>query len=247
MAGGMEAKHDFGLGWFFNPQALRADGDAPVVADLDECAHAPEIIPPRTARGRAQDGAFFFFGGVPGAERGLAQLARDFMGVMVGAPGVDGWVGFMDLRDFFTGKAGGQAALPERVFAFDFAFGLGRGGVAQADFVELERPAQLGQRVGIVCEKNAVIIDVELEGAAVGEKGGEQNVKAAGGESEFFGGCSGADPVWAEGIEHMPEEGRGLAVDELLMFFKTAEYQRDLAALARRQDGRRGEKKFLFC
>ena len=108
MAGGMEAKDDFGAGLFFDAPPLGADGDTAIVADFEERAHAPDIIPPRTFGRGAQDGAFFFFGGVPSAERGLAQLARDFMGVMVGAPGVDGWVGFMDLRDFFTGKAGGR-------------------------------------------------------------------------------------------------------------------------------------------
>ena len=55
----------------------------------------------------------------------------------------------------------------------------------------------------------------------------------------------------------MPDEGRGMAVDELLMFFKAAEYQRELAAppvfssgiaaLAPLKDGRRGKKNFLFC
>ena len=63
----------------------------------------------------------------------------------------------------------------------------------------------------------------------------------------MFGSLSGADQVFAERVQDVPDEGRSMAVDELLMFFKTAEYQRDLAALARRQDGRRGEKKFLFC
>ena len=35
VAGGMEAKDHLGLGWFFNAQALRADGHATVAADLD--------------------------------------------------------------------------------------------------------------------------------------------------------------------------------------------------------------------
>ena len=34
VAGGMEAKDHLGLGWFFNAQALRADGHATVAADL---------------------------------------------------------------------------------------------------------------------------------------------------------------------------------------------------------------------
>ena len=122
MAGGMEAKDDFGAGLFFDAPPLGADGDTAIVADFEERAHAPDIIPPRTFGRGAQDGAFFFFGIVPGAQRGLAQFAVDFMGVVMGAQGVDVLVGFVELEDFFTGEIGRQAALPERVFAFDFAF-----------------------------------------------------------------------------------------------------------------------------
>ena len=378
MAGGMEAKDDFGAGRFFEAQPLGADGDTTIVADFEERAHAPDIVPPRTFGRGAQDGAFFFFGIIPGAQWSLAQFAMDFMGVAMGAQGVDVLVGFVELGDFFTGKIGRQATLPELVFAFDFAFGLGGGRVAQADVVELERPTQLGQRVRIVCEKEAVVIDVKLERTSMGEKGGgqkieigkkefafvnpgagektaaiieqvehgkgdfgmgepavgrgielpefadlgalpaanrsekafgrdgvsefifdgpvpdlsavelegmeaqgfggdkairrrrhavesfaeqfqhglrpgcgvvssgsagnpervffigagaevggEQNVKAAGRQAEFLGSVRGADSMIAERVEHMPDKGRSMAVDELLMFFKLAEYQRN--------------------
>ena len=82
--------------------------------------------------------------------------------------GVDMRIGGVDFGDLFTGEVGGQAALPVLVFAFDFAFGLGRGGIAEADVIELERPAQLGQGVGILGEKEAVIIHVDLERAGRG-------------------------------------------------------------------------------
>lgn len=206
MGGGVEAKDHFGLGWFFNPQALGADGDTSIVADFDERAHAPDIIPPGTFGRGAQDGAFFFFGVVPGAERSLAQFAMDFMGVAMGAQGVDVWVGFVELGDFFTGEIGGQTALPELVFAFDFAFGLGRGGVAQADVVEFERPAELGQRVGILREKEAVVIDVKLERASVGEKGCGQKIEI--GKKEFAFVEFGAGEKTAAIIEHV-EHGKG--------------------------------------
>ena len=215
MAAGMEAKHDFGAGRFFEAQALRADGDASVRADFDERAHAPDIIPPRTTRGRAQDRAFFFFGVVPGAERSLAQFAMDFMGVMVGAQGVDVLVGFIELRDFFTGKVGRQAALPELVLAFDFAFGLGRGRVAQADVVELERPTQLGQGVGIAREKEAVVIDVKLERASVGEKGGGQKIEI--GKQEFALVNFGTGGKTAAIIEQVEHGKGGLGVREPAM------------------------------
>ena len=61
MACGMEAEDDFGLGRFFDAQPLGADGHAPIGADFEECAHAPDVIPPGAARSRAQDGALFFF------------------------------------------------------------------------------------------------------------------------------------------------------------------------------------------
>jgi hypothetical protein len=77
----------------------------------------------------------------------------DFMRVAVCPQGVDVRVGDFDFGDLFAGEVGGETALPVLVGAFDFAFGLGRGGVAEADVVELERPAQLGESVGIMGEK----------------------------------------------------------------------------------------------
>ena len=107
----------------------------------------------------------------------------NFMGVVMRPQDVEVPVGDFDFGDFFTGEVGREAALPELVGAFDFAFGLRRGGIAQADVVELERPAQLGQRVRIVREKEAVIIDVKLQWAAVRQKSGGQKIKV--GKQEF--------------------------------------------------------------
>ena len=81
MAGGMEAENDFGAGWMFEAQALGADGNAAIGADLDGGADTPNIRPPGAARGGAQDGALFLFGEVPGLLRGQAQFAMDFMDV----------------------------------------------------------------------------------------------------------------------------------------------------------------------
>ena len=66
-------------------------------------------------------------------------------------------IGDFDFGDLFPGKVGGQPPLPVWVGAFDFAFGLRRGGLPEADVIELERPAQLGQGVGLVREKEAVV------------------------------------------------------------------------------------------
>src|SRR5207249_6695236 len=98
------------------------------------------------------------------------------------------------------------AALPELMFAFDFAFGLGRGGVAQADVVELERPAQLGEGVWLVREKDTVVIDVDLERASVRPESGGQEVEV--GEQEFALVKFGAGEQAAAIIQHV-EHGKG--------------------------------------
>jgi len=66
---GVEAKNDVGAGWFFDAQALGADGDSTVAADLEGDADTPDIIPPRAGWDRAECGAFFFSGLVPGLLR----------------------------------------------------------------------------------------------------------------------------------------------------------------------------------
>ena len=183
VAGGMAAKDHLGFGWFFNAQSLRADGHATIAADLDGRAHAPHLIPPRAAGRGAEHGTLFLLGLVPGAGRGLAQFAMDFAGVAMGPQGVDGWVGDIDFGDFFTGKAGRQAPLPVWVGPFDFAFGLGGGSIAETDVVKLERPAQLGEGIRVMGEKETVVIDIDLQGAAVGQERGGQEVEV--GPQEF--------------------------------------------------------------
>ena len=183
VAGGMEAKDHLGFGWFFNAQSLRADGHATVAADLDDRAHAPHIIPPRAAGCGAERGTLFLLGLVPSPLRGLAQFAMDFVGVAMGSQGVDVWIGDIDFGDFFTGEAGGQAPLPVLVGPFDFAFGLGRWGIEKTDVVKFECPAQLGQGGRVVGEKETVVIDIDLQGAAVGQERGGQEVEV--GEQQF--------------------------------------------------------------
>ena len=154
----MEAKHDFGCRRFFDPQALRADGHATIAADVDGCSDAPHIIPPRAAGCWPQDGAFFFTGLIPRPLRGLAEFAMNFMFVAMSSEVIDLGIGDFDFGDLFAGEVGGESALPVLVGAFDFAFGLGRGGIEETDVIELECPAQLGEGVGIVSEEDAVVI-----------------------------------------------------------------------------------------
>ena len=125
MAVGMAAKDHLGLGRFFDAQALGADRQAPVAADLDGGAYAPDIIPPRTAGRGPQDGALFFAGLIPRPLRDLTQFAVDFLGVTVRPQVMDMGIGDGDFGDLFAGEIGGQAALPVLVGAFDFALGLG--------------------------------------------------------------------------------------------------------------------------
>ena len=202
----MEAENHGAGGGFFYTQALGADGHASIGADFEGGAHAPYVIPPRAVGSRAQGGAFFLFGLIPGALGCLAQFTMDFVGVMVRSQGVDVGIGRLDFQDFFTGEIGREASLPELVFAFDFALGLRRGSVAQTNIVEFKGPPHLGQCVGIMGEKKAVIINVELEGPAVIPEGGGQEVEV--GEQQFalvkFGASEQATAI----IEHV-EHGTG--------------------------------------
>jgi len=220
---GVEAKHDAAAGWFFDAQALRADGDTAIDSDFEGSAHAPHINPPGAARCRAEGGAFFFSGLVPGPLRRLPQFAMNFMGVAVSAQSVDVRVGRLNFPDFFTGEIGREPALPELVFTLDFAFGLGRRGIAQTDVVELKGPAQLGQGLWVMGEKEAVVIDVELERPSVSQKSCGQEVEI--GEQQFpfveFGTSKEAAAI-IEHIEHGPGEfgvgkpavGRGVQLPE---------------------------------
>ncbi len=175
MAARMEAQHHLGARGTFDPEALGADGNAAIEADLERSADTPNIRPPRAARGWAQDGPLFFLGEFPGLLRGHAQFAMGFVGVAMKSQSVDVWVGSFDLGNLFAGEIGRKPALPELMLALDFSLGLRCRGIQETNVVELERPAQLGQRVGILGEKDGVIIDVDLERSAVAqESGGEE-------------------------------------------------------------------------
>ena len=144
MAAGMEAQHHLGARGTFDPEALGADGNAAIGADLERSADTPNIRPPRAARGWAQDGPLFFLGEFPGLLRGHAQLAMGFVGVAMESQSIDVWVGGFDLSNVLTGEIGRESALPKLVLALDFSFGLRRWGIQETNVVELERPAELG-------------------------------------------------------------------------------------------------------
>ena len=205
MAGGMEAEDYLGAWGSLDAQALGADRHTAVGADLECRAETPNIRPPRAARGGAQDGALFLFGEFPGLFRGHAQFAMGFVGVAMESQSVDVRVGGFDLGNVFAGEIGREPPLPELVFALDFALGLRGWGIKEADVVEPEGPAELGQRVGILREEHGVIIDVDLQRSAVDEESGGEEIEI--GEEEFSAIEFGGDKHAATIIEHV-EHGK---------------------------------------
>ena len=171
----MEAEHYFGARGAFEAEALGANGNPAIGPDLERRADTPDIRPPRAARGWAQHGTLFFFGEFPGALGGHAQFAMGFMGVAVESQRIDVRVGDFDLGDLFAGEIGWQAALPELVLTLDFAFGLWGWGIKETDVIEFKCRAELRERLGILREKDDVIIDVNLQWSSVAqERGGEE-------------------------------------------------------------------------
>ena len=179
----MLAQNHFGTRRAFNAQALWADGNAAIGAGFYRGTNTPDIRPPRAARGWAEDGAFFFFGQLPSLLGDHAQLAVDFLGVAMEPQIVNVGVGLIEFGNLFAGEIGREAALPELVLALDFSLCLGRWGIKEADVVELERRAELGEGLGILGEENGVIIHVDLQRASVGQESDREEIKV--GQEEF--------------------------------------------------------------
>ena len=111
------------------------------------------------------------------------------------------WVGGFDFGNVFAGKIRGEPALPELVLALDFTLGLRGWGIKEADVVELECPAELGQRVGILGEEDGVIIDVDLQRSAVDQESGGEEIEI--GQEEFSAIEFGTDEHAATIVEHV--------------------------------------------
>ncbi len=177
VAGRMETEDDFGAGWFFEAHALRADGHAAIGAGLEEGAEAPNKGPPGAAWGWAQDGALGAPGAVPSLLWGHAQFAVGFGDVVMEPQLGDVRVGLGKVCDVFAGEIRWEAALPELVLALDFPLGLGRWSIQKTNVVELEGGPEWGEGVGILGEKNAVIIHVDLQWAAISQERGGQKIE----------------------------------------------------------------------
>lgn len=223
VARGVMTEDEFGFWGDRDAEALGSDGDAAIVGDFDDGAFAPDERPPRTTWDGTQHGTFFFFGGVPGLLGFHLEFAMEFVLVAMVAQVGDVGIGLREIGDVFAGEEGGEAVLPELVFAFDFAFGLRRGGIAEGDAVEVEGLAELGQGVGNVGEEEGVEVHVEFEGQAVFEKGGGEEVVI--GQEVFVLVEFGADEEAAAIVEHVehgeqafaarkPAVGRGIELPE---------------------------------
>jgi len=178
-------------------EALVADGDFAVVADADAGLLAPDVGPPRALWRGSDGGAFFDEGLLVGGVRGLAQFAVKFVLVGVRDELVEQLVGPSQFHDGFGGQQGDEALLPVVVAAFDFAFGLGRGGVEQFDAVEVEGGAQLGEGVGVVGVEEGVEVHIEGQVQAVGLEGPGEEVEMG---REGFGGIEPGAGVEAGGV-----------------------------------------------
>jgi hypothetical protein len=179
----MEAEDDFGPWGVVEAKALVSDRNPSVGADLQRASEAPNIRPPRATRGWADDRPLFLFGQVPGALRGQLKFAVSFVGVAMKSQSVDVSVSIFEFGDLFAGEIRWKAFLPELVLALDFAFGLGRWSIKEANVVELQGGAQLGESFWVLSEEDAVIIDIELEWASVGQEGGGEEIQV--GQEKF--------------------------------------------------------------
>jgi hypothetical protein len=155
--------------------ALGGDGDFAVVADADAGLLAPDVRPLGALGSGANDGALVGEGLLVGGVRRQTEFAVDFVLVGVGGERVEKRVGRGEFNDAFCGEQGDEAFLPVVVAAFDFAFGLGRRGVAELNAVEVEGLAESGEGIGVVGVEEGVVVHVEEEREAVGlEDTGEE-------------------------------------------------------------------------
>ena len=117
----------------FESNALCADGNTSVGSDFQRGPKAPNIRPPGASRGWSQDGTLLLFSNVPRPLGREFEFAVRLPGIAMEAQGLDVRVGLFHVGDALAGEIGGQALLPELVFAFDFALGLRRGSVTETN------------------------------------------------------------------------------------------------------------------
>ena len=158
-------------------EAQGADGNATVGSDGDLGANAPDIGPPRAGWRGAQHRAALVDGQLMGAERGHAQFAMDFLGVVMDTEKVDEGIGEGDARDVFCGEKSRETFLPEEVETLDLALGLRGGSITQGHAIKSEGGPELGEGLRHRGEEEAVIIDVEGQRQAVLQESAGQEIQ----------------------------------------------------------------------
>ena len=210
MAGGMEAQDHSGARGALDLEALDANRNAAVGADLDRRTGAPNVRPPRASWGWTKNGPLFLLRGFPSVLRGHPQFAMGLVDIAMEPQSLDVGIGGFHVGNLFAGEIGWESALPELVFAFDLPFSLGCWSIKEADVVELERPTQLSHRFGILGEENGVVIDVDLQRSSVAEKSRREEIKV--GQEKFsiveLGTNEQATAI-VEHIEHGKVQGGG--------------------------------------
>ena len=190
---GLEAVKDACAGGHADAQAFVTDGHTSIGADLDRRADAPDVRPPRAARGRAQHAAGFALGGAGGGVGGALEFTMDFVGVAVTTQVRQERIGRGGRGDGFGGEERGQAALPVLVLALDLALGLGRARVAQGDAIKVQGGPELRQGIGALGKEKAVAVHIEFERQAVFGEGGGEEVKVSEEIFTVINGGPGAD------------------------------------------------------
>ena len=168
-----------------------------VVADAHAGALAPNVGPPRTGGHGTNHGAFFGEGLLVGLVWRLAQFAMDFMLVGVGQELAEQLVGPGEFDNAVGRQERDEAFLPVVVSAFDFAFGLWGGGVAELDAVEVQGRAQLGEGVRVVGVEEGVVVHIEGQREAVRLQGAGEEVEVG---EQGFGGVEARAGVEAGGV-----------------------------------------------
>ena len=204
-----------GAGTGLDAEVLGADGHAAVRADSDGSAHTPNERPPGAARDGTEDAPFLLLSQVPRLLGFHFEFPVDFVFVAMKPQVVDMGVGLIDVGDVFTGEVSGQALLPEEVTPFDFTFGLWGWSVTEADAVEVQSLAQLGEGLGLMGEKEAVEIDIDFQGQTIVDEGGGQEIEI--GQEEFPFIDFGTGEEAAAIIEHVDHREQSGAVREPLV------------------------------
>ena len=142
-------------------EAQGADRNATIGRDGYLGANAPDIGPPRAGGRDANHRATLGNGQFMSAERGYAQIAVDFLGVVMETEKVDEGIDAGDARDVLCGEKSRETFLPEEMETLDLAFGLMGWSITQGHAIKSEGGSELGKGLRHRGEKEAVIIDRE--------------------------------------------------------------------------------------